>query len=87
MIYSRYIFYLYFNSLCLELLVSQSKLSGIRKDTLKYKLSEMNLDLYIYIYIYGELTVEDKIFFSVYSVDNLLTNTRRSFYRRTALHS
>ena len=35
------------NSLYLKLLVFQSKLSGIRKDTLKYKLSEMSFDLEI----------------------------------------
>ena len=46
-IYSRHISYLYFNSLYLKLLVSQNKLSGIRKDTLKYKLSEMNFDFEI----------------------------------------
>ena len=34
--------YIYFNSLYLKLLVSQSKLAGIRIDILKYKLSEMN---------------------------------------------
>ena len=46
-IYSRHISYLYFNSLYLKLLVSQSKLSVIRKDTLKYKMSELNFDFEI----------------------------------------
>ena len=46
-IYSTHISYLYFNPLYLKLLVSQSKLSGIRKVTLKYKLSEMNFDFEI----------------------------------------
>ena len=46
-IYSRHIFYLYFNSLYLKLLVSPSNLSEIRKDILKYKLSEMNFDFEI----------------------------------------
>ena len=44
---SKDISYLYFNSLYLKLLVSQSKLSEIRKDTLKYKLYEMNFDFEI----------------------------------------
>ena len=82
-IYSRHIYYLYFNSLYLKLLVSQSKLSWIIKDTLKYKLSELNFDF--------EVSRVDcrrhKYSFSVYSVDYPLNNTRRSFYRRTALNS
>ena len=60
------------------MLVSQSKLSGIIKDTLKYILSEMNFDF--------EISRVDcrkqKYYFSVYSVDNPLTNTRRSSYKR-----
>ena len=45
--YTRHISYLYITSFYLKLLVSQSQLSGIRKDTLKYKLSEMNFDFEI----------------------------------------
>ena len=43
-IYSRYIACLNSNSLYLKLLVSQGKLSGIRKDSLIYKMSGMNFD-------------------------------------------
>ena len=82
-IYSRYISYLYFNFLYPKLRVSQNKLSGIRKDTLKYKLSEMNFDF--------EISRADcrrkKYSFYVSSVDNPLTYTRRSSYRRIALNS
>ena len=46
-IYSRHISYLYFNSLYFQLQVSTSKLSGIRKDTLKYKMSKINFDFEI----------------------------------------
>ena len=71
-----------------QLIVSQtacisSILSWIRKDTLKYKLSEMNFD--------SEISRVDcrrqNYSFSVESVDYPLTNTRRSSYRRTALNS
>ena len=72
-----------FQLLVSRLLVSQSKLSGIRKDTWKYKLSEMNFDF--------EISRADcrrqENSFSVYLVDNPLTYTRRSSYRRTALNS
>ena len=71
-----------------QLLVSQ--IAGIskyiildQKNTLKYKLSEMNFEI--------EISRVDcrrqKYSFSVYSVDYPLTNTRRSYYRRTALNS
>ena len=53
------------------------------KDILKYKLSEMNFVF--------EISRDDcrrqKYSFSVYSVDNPLTNTRRFSYGRTALNS
>ena len=69
--YSIHISYLYSKSLYLKLLVSQSKLSGIRKYTLKYKLSEMN-------FVFEISRVEcrrQKYSFSVYSVDKQsLTN-------------
>ena len=54
-----------------------------QKHTLKYKLSEMNFDF--------EISRVDcrrqKYSFSVFLVDNTLTKTRRSSYRRTALNS
>ena len=73
--------FLYFNSLYLKLLVYQSKLSGIRRDTLKCKLSEMNLDFEIW----RADCRRQKYSFSVYSVDNPLTNTFRSSYKRFPL--
>ena len=43
----RHISNFHLNSLYLTLLVSQNKLSRIRKDSLKYKLSKMNFDFEI----------------------------------------
>ena len=77
----KIIYYLYFNSMYLKLLVSQGKLTWVRKDTLKNKLSEMYFDFEI-------SRVDCRIQkYSVYSVDDPLTNTRGSSYRRTALNS
>ena len=77
----RHITYLHFYSLYLKLLISQSQLSGIRKDTSTYRLSEINFVF--------EISRADckrqKYSFSVYSIINLLTYTRTSSYRRTAM--
>ena len=52
--------------------------SWMRKDTLKYKLSEMNFDFEI-----SRINCRrQKYSFSVYSVDYPLTNTRRQLIRK-----